>query len=82
MRLLEYWERCKRICLVYLTTCIQTGTILIPDFVTAMLNLMTGMGLLGVAAVVRLLKITIRRAFSVFYFERRWSALWLNQFCQ
>ena len=31
----------------------QTGTILVPDFVTTILNLMTGMGLLGVAAVVR-----------------------------
>jgi hypothetical protein len=31
----------------------QTGTILIPDGVTTILNLMTGMGLLGVAAVVR-----------------------------
>jgi hypothetical protein len=38
---------------VDLTSCKQTGTILIPDFVTAVLNLMTGMGLLGVAAMVR-----------------------------
>ncbi len=30
---------------------LQTGTILIPDGVTTILNLMTGMGLLGVAAV-------------------------------
>jgi hypothetical protein len=35
-----------------LTTLEQTGTILIPDGVTTILNLMTGMGLLGVAAVV------------------------------
>lgn len=31
---------------------VQTGTILIPDGVTTILNLMTGMGLLGVAAVI------------------------------
>lgn len=35
-----------------LATLEQTGTILIPDGVTTILNLMTGMGLLGVAAVV------------------------------
>jgi hypothetical protein len=31
----------------------QMGVVLIPDGVTTILNLMTGMGLLGVAAVVR-----------------------------
>jgi hypothetical protein len=31
----------------------QTGTILVPDPVTTILNLMTGMGLLAVAAAVR-----------------------------
>lgn len=38
--------------LTRLTSLEQTGTILIPDVVTTILNLMTGMGLLGVAAVV------------------------------
>ena len=31
----------------------QTGQILVPDFVTAVVQLMTGIGLLGVAAMVR-----------------------------
>ncbi len=38
--------------LLFVTHVCQTGTILVPDFVTTILNLMTGMGLLGVAAVV------------------------------
>ena len=46
----------------------QTGQILIPDFVTAVVQLVTGIGLLGVAAMVRAARVVSR--FFLFYYPR------------